>query len=147
MNKFLLAWIHNNFNKNKRFIFIKSWNNYLEGNYLEPDKKYGYASINSFSKALFNIPYKFNNFNFKYLNDKCYLAIQAHVFYEDLINEIIKFTNNIPVKFDLYITTTSNEKRLIIEEKVEKFSKNNKYEIRIVKNKGRDVLPLNSVKK
>ena len=64
------------------------------------------------------------------------------MFYEDLINEIIKFTNNIPVKFDLYITTTSNEKRLIIEEKVEKFSKNNKYEIRIVKNKGRDVLPL-----
>ena len=142
LNKILLEWINNNYNHENRFIFLKSWNDYIEGNYLEPDEKYGYASLNSFSKALFNIPYKYNNFNIEYLNDNSYLAIQAHVFYEDLINEIIKFTNNIPVKFDLYITTISYEKKIIIEENVKNFSKANKYEIKIVKNRGRDVLPL-----
>ena len=142
LNKILLAWININYYKNNKFIFIKSWNNYIKGNYLEPDEKYGYASINSFSKALFNISYKYNNFNLKYLNNKCYIAMQAHVYYEDLINEIIKFTNNIPVKFDLYITTISYEKKLKIEENVKYYSKAFKYEIKIVKNKGRDVLPL-----
>ena len=142
LNKILLGWIKININKKNRFIFIKSWNNYIEGNYLEPDEKYGYSSINSFSKALFNIPYKLNNYNLKNLNDICSIAIQAHVFYEDLINEIIKFTNNIPVKFDLFITTTSYEKKYRIEENIKNFSKANKYEIIIVKNKGRDVLPL-----
>ena len=29
-----------------------------EGAYLEPDSKFGYASINSLSKALFDRPYK-----------------------------------------------------------------------------------------
>ena len=142
MNKNILDWINTNFNQNNKYIFIKSWNDYIEGNYLEPDEKFGYASINAFSKALFNITYKYNNFSFEYLNVKCYIAIQVHVFYEDLINEIIEYTNNIPFKFDLYITTISYEKKIIIEEYVKNFSKCNKYEIKIVKNQGRDVLPL-----
>ena len=148
LNKILIDWINFNFKKNNRFIFIKSWNNFIEGNYLEPDERYGYASINSFSKALFNLPYKYNDFKIKYLNDKCYIAIQAHVFYDDLINEIIKFTNKIPFKFDLFITTTSYEKKSKIEEFIKNTSNTNKYDIKIVENKGRDVLPLlNQLKK
>ena len=142
LNKILLEWINNNCNKNNRFLFINSWNNYIEGKYLEPDEKYGYASINSFSKALFKIPYKYNNFNISYLNDNCYIAIQAHIFYEDLIFQIIKFTNNIPFKFDLYISTISYETKIVIEKYVKNYSKANNCEIQIFKNKGRDVLPL-----
>ena len=142
LNKMLLGWINNNFKINNRFLFIKSWNNYKEGNYLEPDEKYGYASINSFSKALFNISYYYKYFNNNYFNENCKIAIQAHVFYEDLINKIIKLTNNIPIKFDLYITTISYEKKIKIEEYVKAHSISNKYEILIVQNRGRDVLPL-----
>ena len=115
LNKMLLDWINNRFNTgintNNRFLFIKSWNNYIEGNYLEPDEKFGYASINSFSKALFNISYKYNYLNINNLKDNCNIVIQVHIFYEDLIDEIIKKTNNIPFKFDLYITTISNKKK------------------------------------
>ena len=142
LNKILIEWTKNNYNKQNRIIFVNSWNNYLEGNYLEPDKKYGYASINSFSKALFYLPYKENNYNLTYLNKNCYVAIQAHIFYEDLINEIINKTNNIPIKFDLYITVVDYKKKTKIEKYVKNYSKANKYEIKIVENKGRDVLPL-----
>ena len=114
----------------------------MEGNYLEPDQKYGYASINSFSKALFNISYKYNDFNFSNLNVNSYIAIQAHIFYEELAIQIIKFTNNIPFKFDLYISTITYEKKIIIEEYTKNYSKANNYEIKIYSNKGRDVLPL-----
>ena len=142
LNKFLLEWINDNFSSNNKFFFINSWNNYIEGNYLEPDEIYGYASINSFSTALFNVPYKYNNFNNLNLSDNCFIAIQAHIFYEDLAIEIINFTNNIPFKFDLYISTIANEKKIIIEDYAKNFSKANNYEIKIYNNRGRDVLPL-----
>lgn len=43
--------------KNKRFIFINAWNEWAEGTYLEPDKKYGYTNINTLSRAIFDLPY------------------------------------------------------------------------------------------
>ena len=71
-----------------------------------------------------------------------HIAVQAHVFYEDLINEVVNKTNNIPIKYDLYITTNSSEKSKFIEDYVKQYSNANKYEITIMKNKGRDMLPL-----
>ena len=152
LNKLILNWTKIYHNENNQFIFMNFWNNWLEGTYLEPDEKYGYSSINSFSKALFNLPFKERNYNFSNIININKIAIQAHVYYEDLIGEIINKTNNIPVKFDLYITTTSLEKFKIIKKYVKKFSKSYKYYIKIVKNKGRDVLPLliqmkNNIKK
>ena len=151
LNKIIIDWIKINKDQNK-FIFLNAWNNYQEGNYLEPDEIYGYSTINSFSKALFNISFKEYVYNFAYLNNKCIVGIQAHIFYEDLINEIINKTNNIPIKFDLFITTISFLKKNIIEKYIKAYSLANKYEIKIVENKGRDILPFiiqmkNKVKK
>jgi len=42
--------------KKKEFFFIFAWNEWAESAYLEPDKKFGYALINTFSKALFGLP-------------------------------------------------------------------------------------------
>ena len=55
LNKVIIEWTKKNFEKTRGFVFINSWNDYEKGNYLEPDEIYGYASLNSFSKALFNI--------------------------------------------------------------------------------------------
>ena len=49
--------------------------------------------------------------------------------------------NNIPVKFDLFITTTSLEKYIYIINYIKKYSKANYFEVLIVENKGRDILP------
>ena len=140
LNKIINEWTNEKFKQNK-IIFINSWNNYQKGNYLEPDNQYGYSSINSFSKALFNRSFKENNCIFIQLNYSYTIAVQAHIFYEDLIEIVINKTNNIPKKFDLFITTTSLIKKKKIEEYVKKTSLANKYEIKIVLNKGRDILP------
>lgn len=141
-NKILLNYTHENHNKSDRYYFINGWNNWLEGSYLEPDENYGYASINALSKALFDLPYNIKNTSIPKLMNGCHIAVQAHVFYEDLIGEIINKTNNMPVQYDLYITTDSTEKKKIIEKYVKTHSNANKYEILVIENKGRDMLPL-----
>ena len=142
LNKLLFEWTKENNNSSNKFVFINSWNEWSKGSYLEPDQKYGYASINALSKALFNLNFRDNNYNLSNLINSTKVAVQAHIYYYDLVYEIIKKTNNIPVKFDLYITTVSNYKKNYIERYMKGKSKANKYEITIVKNKGRDVLPL-----
>ena len=115
INKLLIKNIKKNYEESNRFIFINAWNNYFEGTYLEPDERYGYGSINALSKLLFNLPLRNSNYNFSKLMDNCLLAVQAHIFYEDLLNEIIKKINNIPVKFDLYISTNTKQKMKLIK--------------------------------
>ena len=70
------------------------------------------------------------------------IAIQAHIYYEDLISEMINKINNIPVKYDLFISTNSIKIKHIINLYIKKLSNLNNYEILIYENKGRDVLPL-----
>ena len=140
--KKIVEWTENKYNMTNRFIFINAWNNWGEGTYLEPDEKYGYASINALSKAIFHLPYYTNNYNLTYLLTKeCKIAVQVHVYYEDLINEIINVTNNIPIQYDLYISTTSMTKANNIEEYIKNKSLARNYEIKIYENKGRDVFP------
>ena len=141
LNKIIMDWTLKNFQMTEGYFFLDSWNDYGKGNYLEPDEIYGYASLNSFSKALFNLTYIENNYNFLYLNNISIIAIQAHIFYEDLTLEIINKTNNIPFKFDLLITTVSLPKKIYIEQIMKEYSKAHIYKINIVDNQGRDVLP------
>ena len=141
LNKKIINWTKKNYKKKNRIFFINSWNNWNEGCYLEPDIRFGYASINSLSKAIFNLPYK-NQYKLDDLNITNKISIQVHVYYEDLINDILTKINKIPVKFSLFISTDSNKKKDIIEKYIKKnFSKSINYEILVLKNKGRDVLP------
>ena len=122
------------------FILFNAWNNYEENCFLEQSEELGFTYLNYLSKAIFNLDndviYVLND-----LHNKCKVAIQIHIFYEDLIMDIINKTNNIPVKFDLYITITSPEIKSRLENYIKIYSKTNYFEILIVENKGRDVLP------
>ena len=92
--------------------FLLMHNNYFECSYLEPDQKYGYSSINALSKALFDLPYKNINYKFSNLKKYCSVAIQVHIFYIDLIKEIINKTNNI-IEWYLSLYLIFNKKCLI----------------------------------
>ena len=142
-SKLIVDWTTKNFDESRRIIFINGWNDWGEGTYLEPDKNFGFASINALSKALFNLPFVNKiQYNIYKLEEKPLIAIQVHLYYIDLIEDVIKYTNNIPVKFDLFITTNNQKKAEVIEKKVEKMSRANSYEIIIAFNKGRDILPM-----
>ena len=94
LNKIIVEWTSKNYNKDNKFIFINAWNEWGEGSYLEPDERYGYASINSLSKALFNLSYVKTN-NLIKLNITSKILVQAHIYDENLTEDIIKFTNKI----------------------------------------------------
>ena len=87
INKIIVEWTKKNYKKENRFIFINAWNEWAEGSYLEPDDKYGYASINSLSKALFNLSYvKIKNLI--NMNKASKILVQANICYQYLIEDI-----------------------------------------------------------
>lgn len=71
------------------------------------------------------------------------LAVFAHLFYPEQAREAIGWLNNIPYPFDLYITTSSQEKAECIEAVLteQASSQIKKREIRLWEDRGRDVAP------
>lgn len=69
------------------------------------------------------------------------IGVFIHIYYLDLADEIISYTNNIPFNSNLYITTNSKEKQKDIEKKMQTNSKHN-FEIKITPNIGRDIAPM-----
>lgn len=51
----VIRYTRNRFKPDDRYLFINAWNEWAEGTYLEPDRKYGYACINKTSRALFDL--------------------------------------------------------------------------------------------
>ena len=136
--------------KNHIFILFNAWNNYKDNIFLEPSEEFGYSYLNYFSKAIFNISEN-KNYSFQFekesLYDRCEIAVQVHLFYEDLIEEIINKTNNIPMKFDLLISINNPNIYNITKKYIKEYSKARDFEIFIAENKGRDIAPfLNQIK-
>ncbi len=76
------------------------------------------------------------------LNDNFSIAVFGHFYYADMLVSAIAYLKNIPYKFDMYITT-GNE---LVAKKLEEIAqqvdwKVNALEIRVVKNRGRDIAP------
>ena len=126
--------------KKDTYIIFNAWNDYNFKSVLDPNNKYGYSYLNYLSKALFNLD-NIIEYNLKALNNNCKIAVQVHIFYKDLIKDIIDKTNNILVKFDLFLTIVTPEVYKTLNNYVKYHSKANNYQIAIVKNKGRDILP------
>ena len=138
LNKIIVNWTLVNHNENNQFIFVENFQD------LEPDNKLGYTNINILSKVIFNLPLisdNENSFNLINLKKRALVLVQAHIYYTDLLPDVVNKTNNIPVPFDLYITTNNEEKKDFIEKYLKLYSKANKYEILVTPNKGRDVIP------
>lgn len=118
----------NNFEPSKQFVFINAWNEWAEGAYLEPDRKYGYAYLEATRNSLLMTE----------LSTSQKIAIVVHAFYPDVFEEIAKYIIDISQSIKLFVTTTEHNK-IIIKEIASKYSLD--VDIIIVKNKGRDMLP------
>ncbi len=56
--RYLISYTRSKFAAASRFVFINAWNEWGEGSYLEPDEKYGYAALNTTSRAVFDLPFE-----------------------------------------------------------------------------------------
>lgn len=140
LSKYIINLVRNR-NRNN-FILINALNKFGESNFLEISEKYGYSYLNSLSKAILNLNFTSKKYYLNNLNNKNRIAIQSHIYYEYLIKEIIMKINNIPVEYDLYISTYSIEMKSKISKYINNsMTKLNYYQIDIFDNKGRDVLP------
>lgn len=72
------------------------------------------------------------------------IAVIAHVYYPDMISEILTQIENIPNSYDLYITTASKESQMLIKEFLTKSDGHfSNFQVRVVEeNRGRDISAL-----
>lgn len=166
-NRINVKYLREHMERDRRFLFINAWNEWGEGTYLEPDKKYGYAYINALSKAIMDIPYqdsevesgKDGEAGLRYLgggasedivsswnkelmdSEEARIAVQAHVFYPEMLGDITEKVNHIPYAYDLYVSTTDEDKAKQIRLYLEKNCYAKKVAVEVFPNKGRDVAP------
>ncbi len=69
------------------------------------------------------------------------IAVQAHIFYPELAEEIAQNVNCIPCDFDIYASTDSEEKAAAIRKVFDEKCKAKKILVQVFENRGRDVLP------
>ncbi|QIZ46005.1 rhamnan synthesis F family protein [Dickeya zeae] len=72
------------------------------------------------------------------------IAAVLHVYYAEMIDEMMGYIENIPISYDLYISTASEENKNVIEKYLkEKPNRAQKICVRVVeKNRGRDISSL-----
>ncbi len=140
------------FHSEERFLFINAWNEWGEGTYLEPDEAYGYACINTVSRALTGKPLyddlkiiggkdpELEPAQFQ-TGSQTRIAVQIHMFYTDLMEETIACINQIPYDFDCYISTDTEQKKVQIEKIVKEQCLCKSFCIERYANRGRDAAP------
>ncbi|MBB1077552.1 hypothetical protein HUU62_24415 [Rhodoferax sp. 4810] len=70
------------------------------------------------------------------------IAVHAHIYYAELTPEVRRYLENIPIRFDLYVTTDSDAKATDINRFLAGVAKVRTLDIRVVPNRGRDIAPM-----
>jgi lipopolysaccharide biosynthesis protein/glycosyltransferase involved in cell wall biosynthesis len=71
------------------------------------------------------------------------IAVHLHLFYPDMLDQCVKYLNNIPVRFDLYVSITEKNDRDEIAEFLQShINLLNKVILKKVSNRGRDLAPM-----
>jgi lipopolysaccharide biosynthesis protein len=128
--------------ESERFVFVNAWNEWAEGTYLEPDRRYGYAYLHATADLLRNYyrpldideVIKKNNLRFQKRYDT---VLVAHRYYFDLLPELKNLISP-NSKLDIFMTIPSHITREQVEIIISSFE--NIYLIP-VENKGRDIYP------
>lgn len=138
--------IHNNTKYKNKLVFINAWNEWAEGTHLEPDREFGYASLNALHNVLKQYDKKILNkiYPKKIIKKRRDIAVLLHLHYTDMWEEIITYLDNFgDNKFDLYISITNTEEE-IVDRILAVYPKAN---IFLFDNRGRDIFPMIKIMK
>lgn len=69
------------------------------------------------------------------------IALQVHVYFMDVMEEIVEVLNSIPYPFDCYVSTNTNEKKKEITELLRNECQIHYLQVDVMDNRGRDVGP------
>ena len=69
------------------------------------------------------------------------IAVQLHVFYPKLLDELIDYTNRIPYRFDCYVSTDTEAKAETIRQRMAERSRAESVRAAVYTNRGRDIAP------
>ncbi|MEQ1940715.1 glycoside hydrolase family 99-like domain-containing protein [Mesorhizobium sp. CN5-321] len=122
-------------NPQERLVFVNAWNEWAEGAHLEPDAANGYAYLQETRNALEATG---GHASLLPAATQAPVAIVIHAFYPDVLDEILSFASPLPKQHKIFATTTA-EKAADVRDRLEKSGRD--YSLRIVPNRGRDVLP------
>lgn len=117
----------------ERLIFINAWNEWAEGAHLEPDAATGYAYLQATRNAL-----ERSGTGTSAITQHAHVAIVIHAFYPDVLSEILTFVDALPERHKMFVTTT-DENAENVQQLLDRSGRS--YSLRIVRNRGRDVLP------
>lgn len=69
------------------------------------------------------------------------IGVHLHLYYEDLLDEFCEYLNNIPERFDLYISCKKDSDKLMIQNRAKQITHVNKVVVKVTQNRGRDIAP------
>lgn len=92
----------------ERLVFVNAWNEWAEGTYLEPDRRFGYAALQATANALNAYPRSVDP-----SRPKQRILIIMHIFYAELTEEMLSYLHNVTRDFDLLITAPAPEIEMI----------------------------------
>jgi lipopolysaccharide biosynthesis protein len=114
-----LAYTERNLPEGERFVFVNAWNEWAEGTHLEPDRKYGYAYLQSTMLALQSISKQTNTTvpgssnhipPFEKILKQHDTAVILHIYYPELWDEINSYLLNLQGQFDLFVSVPNSVK-------------------------------------
>ena len=73
------------------------------------------------------------------------IAIQLHLYYTDLLEEIAAYLTNVPFEFSLFVSISDGNQKEVIQKRLKSIKSVKTCSVKIVPNRGRDVAPLVSV--
>jgi lipopolysaccharide biosynthesis protein len=131
----------------ERFVFINAWNEWAEGAYLEPDRKYGYAYLEASYLAKYN--YDLQKVIVKDGIEKKFIkssqrAVIVHLYYFDLWRELCQYLKKFDDDIDIYININNKFSEDEIDQVLSDTPNAN---IFVFENRGRDILPFLKIMK
>ena len=138
---FLLNHTREHQKGDEKLIFVNAWNEWAEGAVLEPDRRYGYAYLETTYQTLKRYDRRRLNRLTKTqkIKKESDIAVILHLYYTDLWDEIYEQLLNLgDTDFDLYISINPQYDDRDITQILTRFPRAHIFSF---ENRGRDILP------